>query len=53
MLLFLGNMVLVFSSLSCLMGASYLPGELFQLFQQVLVGDADRLHLVHVGLHSL
>ena len=52
-LLFLGNRVLVFSGLSCLLGASYLPGELFQLFQQVLVGDADRLHLVRVGLHSL
>ena len=52
-LLFSGNRVLVFSGLSCLLGASYLPGELFQLFQQVLVGDADRLHLVRVGLHNL
>ena len=52
-LLFSGNRVLVFSGLSCLMGASYLSGELFQLFQQVLVGDAERLHLVCVGLHSL
>ena len=52
-LLFAGNKVLVFLGLSCLLGASYLPGELFQLFQQVLVGDADRLHLVRVGLHSL
>ena len=52
-LLFSGNRVLVFSGLSCLLGASYLPGELFQLFQQVLVGDVDRLHLVRVGLHSL
>ena len=35
-------------------GASqYLPGELFQLFKQVLVGDAERLHLARVGLHSL
>ena len=50
---FSGNRVLVFSGLSCLMGASYFPGELFQLFQQVLLGDADRLHLVRVGLHSL
>ena len=31
-LLFSGNRVLVFSGLSCLLGASYLPGELFQLF---------------------
>ena len=53
MLLFSGNRVFVFSGLSCLLGASYLPGELFQLFQQVLVGEADRLHLVRVGLHSL
>ena len=51
--LFSGNMVLVFSGLSCLLGASYFPGELFQLFQQVLVGDAERLHLIRVGLHSL
>ena len=52
-LLFSGNRVLVFSGLSCLLGASYFPGELFQLFQQVLVGDAERLHLVRVGLHCL
>ena len=52
-LLFSSNRVLVFSGLSCLLGASYLPGELLQLFQQVLVGDADRLHLVRVGLRSL
>ena len=31
-LLFSGNRVLVFLGLSCLLGASYLPGELFQLF---------------------
>ena len=52
-LLLSGNRVLVFSGLSCLLGASYLPAELFQLFQQVLVGDKDCLHLVRVGLHSL
>ena len=52
-LLFSGNGVLVFSGLSCLLGASYLPGELFQLYQQVLVGDAQRLHLVRVGLYCL
>ena len=52
-LLFSGNRVLVISSLSCLLGGLYLPGELFQLFWQVLVGDAERLHLVRVGLHSL
>ena len=53
MLLFSSNKVLVFLGMSCLLGALYFPGELFQLFQQVLVGDADHLHLVRVGLHSL
>ena len=53
MLLFSSNRVLVFSGLSCLLRASYFPGELFQLFQQVLVGDVERLHLIRVGLHSL
>ena len=53
MLLFPGNRVLVFSGLSLLLGASYLPGKLLQLLQQVLVGDAERFHLVRVGLHSL
>ena len=52
-LLFSGSRVLVFSGLSCLLGASYFPGELFQLFQQVLVGDAEHLHLVRVGLYCL
>ena len=52
-LLFSGNRVLVFLGMSCLMGALYLPGELFQLFQQVLVGEPERLHLVHVSLPSL
>ena len=52
-LLFSGNRVLVFSGLLCLLGASYLSGELFQLFQQVLVGDAESFHLVRVGLHYL
>ena len=52
-LFFSGNRVLVFSGLSGLLGVSYLLGELFQLFQQVLVGDAERLHLVRVGLHCL
>ena len=52
-LLFSGNRVLVFSGLSCLIGASYLLGELFQLFQQVLVGDVERLHLVRVSLYCI
>ena len=49
---FSSNRILAFSSLSCLLGALYLPGELLQFFQQVLVGDAERLHLVRVDLHS-
>ena len=52
-LLFSGSRILVFSSLSCLLGASYFPSELFQLSQQALVGDAEHLHLVRVSLHSL
>ena len=51
-LFFSGNRVLAFPSLSCLLGALYLSGELLQLFQQVLVGDAERLHLVRVDPHS-
>ena len=51
-LLFSGNRVLVFSGLSCLLGALYLPGELLQLFQQVLVGDAEHFHLIRADLHS-
>ena len=49
-LLFSGNRILAFSGLSCLLGALYLPGELLQFFQQVLVGDAERLHLIRVDL---
>ena len=52
-LLFSGNRVLVFSGLSCLLGALYLLGELFQFFQQVLFGDAESLHLIHVGPYCL
>ena len=52
MLLFSGNRILAFSGLSCLLGPMYLPSELLQFLQQVLVGDAERLHLVHADLHS-
>ena len=52
-LLFSGNWVLAFSGLSCLLGALYLLGELLKFFQQVLVGDAERLHLVRIDLHNL
>ena len=51
-LLLSGNWILAFSGLSCLLEALYLPGELLKFFQQVLVGDAERLHLVRVDLHS-
>ena len=51
-LLFSGNRVLVSSGLSCLLGTLYLPDELLQLFQQVLVGDAEHFHLIRVDLHS-
>ena len=40
-LLFSGNRGLAFSGLSCVLGELYLPGELLQFFQQVLVGDAE------------
>ena len=51
LLLFLGEGVLAFSGLSCLLGALHLPGELFQLSQQTLVGEAERLHLIRIGLY--
>ena len=51
-LFFLGNRVLAFSGLSCLLGALYLPGELLQLSQQALVGETKCLHLVCVDLYS-
>ena len=50
---FSGNRVLGFLGLPCLLGALYLPGELLQFFQQVLVGEAERLHLICVDLYSL
>ena len=52
-LLLSDNRILAFSGLSCLLGALYLPGELLQFFQQVLVSDAKRLHLVCVDMHNL
>ena len=52
MLVFSGNRILVFSGMPRLLEVSYLPGKLLQLPQQVLVGDAERFHLVRVGLHS-
>ena len=52
LLLFLGEGVWAFSGLLCLLGALYLPGKLFQLSQQTLVGEAERLHLISIGLYS-
>ena len=52
MLFLLGNSVLAFSGLLCLLGALYLSGELLQLSQQTLVGETERLHLIGVGLQS-
>ena len=52
-LFFSDNRVLAFSGPSCPLGVLYLPGELLQLFQQVLVGDTERLHLVRVDLACL
>ena len=53
LLLFLGEVVWAFSGLSCLLGALHLPGELFQLSQQMLVCEAEHLHLICIGLYSL
>ena len=47
-----GDNVLAFLGLSRLLGALYLPGELLQFSQQALVGEAERLHLIHIGLYS-
>ena len=52
LLFFLRNGVLAFSSLSRLLGALHLPGELLQLSQQRLVGETERLHLVGIGVQS-
>ena len=52
LLFFWGNGVLVFSSLSRLLGALHLPGELLKLSQQTLVGETERLHLVGIGVQS-
>ena len=51
-LFFSSNRVLAFSSLSRLLRALYFSSELLQLFQQALVGDTERLHLVRVDLHG-
>ena len=48
----LGNSVLAFSGLSRLLGALYLSSELLQFSQQALVGEAEGLHLIRIGLYS-
>ena len=50
LLFFLGNGVLAFSGLLCLLGVLYLSGELLQLSQQMLVDETERLHLVGIGV---
>ena len=52
LLLFLGEGVWAFSGLSCLLGTLHLSGELFQLSQQTLVSEAERLHLILIGMYS-
>ena len=52
LLLFLGEGVWAFSGMSCLLGALHLLGELFQLSQQTLVSEVERLHLIRIGLYS-
>ena len=51
-LLFSSNRILVFSGLSCLLGGVVFAWGIV-LTLSASVGDADRLHLVCVGLHSL
>ena len=51
MLPFMRGDVMTFLSLSCLPWALHLPGELLQLSYQALVGEAERFHLIRVGLH--
>ena len=47
---FLGNGVLAFSGLSRLLGVLHLPGKLLQLYQETLVDETERLHLVGIGV---
>ena len=51
MLSFMRGNVMAFLSLSRLPWSLHLSGELFQLFYQALICEAERLHLVRVGLH--
>ena len=53
MLLFsLGNGVMAFLDLFCLLGALYLSSELLHLSQQTLVGETESLHLVGTGVYG-
>ena len=46
-----GNSVFTFLGLLRLLRALYMPGELFQLSQQTLVGETEHLHLIRIGLY--
>ena len=48
---FVGRKVVSLLRLSCILWALYLPGKLLQFPYQALVDEAERLHLVRVGLH--
>ena len=51
MLSFMRENVMAFLSLSRLPWLLHLSGELFFLFYQTLIGEAECLHLVPIGLH--
>ena len=42
---------MTFLCLSCIPQALYLLGELFKFSYQALIDEAERFHLVRVGLH--
>ena len=52
LLFFLGDGVLTFLGLSCLLGVLHLSGELLQLSQQTLVGETECLHLIGIDVQS-
>ena len=47
-----GSDIVAFLGLSRLLGALHLSGELFQLFQQTLVGETECLHLIDAVMHG-
>ena len=52
LLFFLDNGVLAFSSLSRLLRALHLSGELLQMSQQTLVSETECHHLVGISVQS-